>query len=183
MRHLNGIRVIGSGGLLDIIESGLLQCVDWILAGCAGRVENIGGNRRLPDSLGNHDLDLLAATLAATIADIRRIGGDDIAFRYGIAILFRHFVFDIGNLQQTFIVAPFHTGDGAGHGITARHAIRLRHGPITAGALVIPPCPAACAACQKKCSHTCDDKRRMMLFRRFVLSHIAVIAVLHDRGL
>lgn len=64
----------------------------------SGRVENVGGNRRLPDSLGNHDLDLLTATLAATIADIRRIGRDDIAFRYGIAILFRHFVFDIRNL-------------------------------------------------------------------------------------
>lgn len=78
--------------------------------------------------LGDHDLDFLATTLAAAIADIRRVGGDDIAFLHGIAILFRHLIFDIGNLEQTLVVAPLHIGDGACCGRVACHTIRLGHG-------------------------------------------------------
>ena len=70
-------------------------------------------------------LDFLATTLAAAIADIRRVGGDDIAFLHGIAILFRHLIFDIGNLEQTLVVAPLHIGDGACCGRVACHTIRL----------------------------------------------------------
>ena len=183
MRHVNGIRVIRSRGLLDIIESSLLQCVDWILAGCAGRVENIGGNRRLPDSLGDHDLDFLATTLAAAIADIRRVGGDDIAFLHGIAILFRHLIFDIGNLEQTLVVAPLHIGDGACCGRVACHTIRLGHGPIAAGALIVPPCPTAGATCKQQRHHACDDERRATLFRGFAVWSIAGFVALRDGGL
>ena len=94
----NGIKFFSIDGtkLPDAVEEAIeaemekeISCVDSAELGkasrivdAAGRVENIGGNRRLPDSLGDHDLDFLATTLAAAIAYERSPNVSPTTLRY-----------------------------------------------------------------------------------------------------
>ena len=151
--------------MLDIIEAGLLERVQRVLAIGRIRVENILRDGGHPHALGHHHRKLLIGSLAyaAVHNGLGLVHGrrDDLAFRHVVAVFLVHLVGDAESLQRALIRGPIRAGQRA-FGACIRiagHVIRLGHTPIASRSGKPPPAGGSADCSQYQHDHQYDDER------------------------